>query len=126
MFVLFFLPASVLGYYALSLTPLHRLRLPFLILVSLIFYGRAQLSYVPLLLVSIVANYLVAVMITRNIAHQRAQRFWLTLGVIANAGALISLQYVRAVVGAVVGALGHPNPLDSIIAPLAISFYTFQ
>ena len=47
-FVLLFLPVSVLGYYLLSLTPLHRLRLPFLILMSLIFYGRAQMSYIPL------------------------------------------------------------------------------
>ena len=62
-FVLFFLPASVLGYYVLSLTPLHRLRLPFLIMMSLIFYGRAQISYIPLLLGSIIANYLIAAMI---------------------------------------------------------------
>jgi len=125
-FVLLFLPFSVLGYYVLSLTPLHRLRLPFLILMSLIFYGRAQMSYIPLLLGSIVANYLIAAMIARNMAHERAKRFWLALGVIANAGALITLKYLSAVVGAIVGTLGHTNPLANIVAPLAISFYTFQ
>jgi alginate O-acetyltransferase complex protein AlgI len=125
-FVLLFLPAAVLGYYALALTPLHRLRLPFLILISLIFYGRAQMSYIPLLLGSIVANYLIAVMIARNMANERATRFWLTLGVFANAGALISFKYLSAVVGSIVGALGHANPLANLVAPLAISFYTFQ
>jgi alginate O-acetyltransferase complex protein AlgI len=125
-FVLLFLPFSVLGYYALSLTPLHRLRLPFLILMSLIFYGRAQMSYIPLLLGSIIANYLIAVMIARNMAHERAKRFWLALGIIANTGALVSLKYLSAVVGAIVGTFGHTNPVAGIVAPLAISFYTFQ
>jgi D-alanyl-lipoteichoic acid acyltransferase DltB (MBOAT superfamily) len=125
-FILFFLPSSVLGYYVLSLTPLHRLRLPFLILMSLAFYARAQMSYVPLLLGSVGANYLTAAIITRNIAHERAKRFWLTLGVIANTVVLISFKYLNAVVGAISGALGHSNPLANIVAPLAISFYTFQ
>jgi alginate O-acetyltransferase complex protein AlgI len=125
-FILLFLPISVLGYYALSLTPLHRLRLPFLITVSLLFYGRAQASYVPLLLVSVIANYLAAVMIVRNTDHERAKRFWLALGVIANAGALISLKYLSAVVGTITGVFGHDNPIGGIVAPLAISFYTFQ
>jgi alginate O-acetyltransferase complex protein AlgI len=125
-FVLLFLPASVLGYYALSLTPLHRLRLPFLITMSLIFYGRAQMSYIPLLLGSIIANYLVAAMIARNMAHERAKRWWLALGVVANTGALIGLKYLSAMVGTIAGTFGHTNPLAGIVAPLAISFYTFQ
>jgi alginate O-acetyltransferase complex protein AlgI len=125
-FILLFLPFSVVGYYVLSLTPLHRLRLPFLILMSLIFYGRAQIRYIPLLLGSIIANYLVAAMIDRNMAHERVKRFWLTLGVISNAGALIGLKYLSAVVGTLAGAIGHTNPIAGIVAPLAISFYTFQ
>jgi alginate O-acetyltransferase complex protein AlgI len=125
-FVLLFLPFSLVGYYVVSLSPLHRLRLPFLVLMSLFFYGRSQISYIPLLLGSIVANYLIAAMIARNMAHERAKRFWLALGVIANAGALISLKYLSTVVGTVAGSLGRPNPLANIVAPLAISFYTFQ
>lgn len=75
---------------------------------------------------SIVANYLIAAMIARNKDHKRAKRFWLTLGVIVNAGALISLKYLSAVVGTIARTLDHPNPLANIVAPLAISFYTFQ
>jgi alginate O-acetyltransferase complex protein AlgI len=125
-FVLFFLPVSVLGYYVLALTPLHRLRLPFLILMGLVFYGRAQLSYVPLLIGSIVANYLIASMIVRNTAHERTKRAWLALGVIANTGVLVSLKYLSAVAGTIAGVLDHANPIAGIVAPLAISFYTFQ
>jgi D-alanyl-lipoteichoic acid acyltransferase DltB (MBOAT superfamily) len=125
-FVLLFLPASVLGYYAVALTPLHRLRLPFLILMGLFFYGRAQLSYVPLLLGSVISNYLIATMIARNMDHERVKRVWLALGVIANTGVLLGLKYLSAVVGALAETFGHTNPITGIIAPLAISFYTFQ
>ncbi len=125
-FILCFLPVSILGYYNLALTSLHRLRLPFLIVMALVFYGRAQLSYIPLLLGSIIVNYILAVMITRNMTHDRAKRFWLTLGVVANTGLLLGLKYLSTVVGAVTGTFGHANPIAGIVAPLAISFYTFQ
>lgn len=125
-FVLLFLPASVFGYYFLSLTPLHRLRLPFLIAMSFGFYGHAQRIYIPLLVGSIIVNYLIAVMIKRNMAQERRKQLWLAVGVIANAGALISLKYLSVVVGTVAGTVGHPNPFAGIVAPLAISFYTFQ
>ena len=49
-------------------------------------------------------------MIVRNMAHERAKRLWLALGVIANTGALISLKYLSAVVGAIAGTFGHTNP----------------
>jgi alginate O-acetyltransferase complex protein AlgI len=125
-FVLLFLPASVIGYYVLALTPLYRLRLPFLILMTLIFYGRAQLSYVPLLLGSIITNYIIAALIARNMADERRKRVWLAFGIIGNTGALLGLKYLSAVAGTIVGTFGHTNPLGGIVAPLAISFYTFQ
>jgi D-alanyl-lipoteichoic acid acyltransferase DltB (MBOAT superfamily) len=125
-FVLAFLPAAVLGYYLLALTPLHRLRLPFLILMSLIFYGRAQIGYIPLVLGSIVVNYGFAVMIARNTSQDRAKNAWLTLGVVANTGVLLSLKYLSPVAGTIAAASGHVSPVGNIVAPLAISFYTFQ
>jgi D-alanyl-lipoteichoic acid acyltransferase DltB (MBOAT superfamily) len=120
------LPAAVLGYYLLALTPLYRLRLPFLILMSLIFYGRAQIGYIPLVLGSIVANYGCAAMIASSAGRERAKNAWLTLGVVANAGVLLSLKYLSPVVGTIAAAFGHASPLGNIVAPLAISFYTFQ
>src|SRR4051812_37973210 len=116
-----FLPAVVVGYYCLALTPLHRLRLPFLILMSLLFYGRAQISYVPLLLGSIGANYAVALMISRNAEREGTKKFWLTIGVIANTGVLLALKYLSAVVGTIAAGMGHRSPLGNIVAPLAIS-----
>jgi D-alanyl-lipoteichoic acid acyltransferase DltB (MBOAT superfamily) len=120
-FVMAFLPAVVVGYYFLALTPLHRLRLPFLIVMSLIFYGRAQLSYVPLVLGSIVVNYGCAIVIARSAGRER-----LILGIVANTTVLISLKYLSPVVDTIATSLGHSSPVGRIVAPLAISFYTFQ
>jgi len=125
-FFLGFLPAVVIGYYLIALSPLHRLRLPFLIVMGLVFYGRAQISYVPLVLASVVANYSIAVLIARDAARETTKSIWLTLGILANTGLLLSLKYLSAVVGTIAAALGHPSPLGNIVAPLAISFYTFQ
>src|ERR1700679_2032653 len=98
-FVLAFMPVAVFGYYCLALSSLHRLRLPFLIVMSLIFYGRAQLGYVPLLLGSMIVNYGVAFLIAKNADQAGAKKTWLTLGVVANAGALIGLKYLSTVSG---------------------------
>lgn len=125
-FFVVFLPAAVLGYYLLALSPLYKLRLPFLIVMGLIFYGRAQISYIPLLVGSIAANYFIAVMITRSADREGAKKAWLTFGVVANTAVLLCLKYLSAIVGTVAGSVGHANPISHLVAPLAISFYTFQ
>jgi D-alanyl-lipoteichoic acid acyltransferase DltB (MBOAT superfamily) len=124
-FLLIFLPFVLIVYYFLSLTRLHPLRLPFLVAMTLLFYARAQPRYVPLLLLSIVVNYLIAVLIVRS-AGPRAKQIWLILGVVANTATLLYLKYFAAVSGAVSGFFGVSNPFSNIVAPLAISFYTFQ
>jgi D-alanyl-lipoteichoic acid acyltransferase DltB (MBOAT superfamily) len=121
-----FLPATLAGYYILSLSAFHRFRLSFLILMSLLFYGRAQSKYLPLLLLSGLANYFIAGRIIKNSENPAAKRRWLLLGVTANAGALLGLKFLSPVLGSLTAAVGLPNPLGNIIAPLAISFYTFQ
>jgi alginate O-acetyltransferase complex protein AlgI len=125
-FILAFLPAAVLGYYLLALTPLHRLRLPFLILMSLVFYGRAQVRYIPLVLGSIIVNYGFAAMIARNASREGPKKAWLTLGIVANTSVLLCLKYLSPIVGTIAAAFDHASPLGNIVAPLAISFYTFQ
>src|SRR5271168_2469768 len=109
-FVLAFLPATILGYYFLALTPLHKLRLPFLILMSLIFYGRAQISYVPLVLGSIFLNYGCAAMIAKNASRDTTKNSWLIFGVVANTGVLLGLKYVGPITGAIAAISGHSNP----------------
>ena len=65
-------------------------------------------------------------MIARNMASDRTKRAWLTLGVVANTGILVSLKYLSAVLGPLPGTSVTQVQLAEIVAPLAISFYTFQ
>jgi alginate O-acetyltransferase complex protein AlgI len=125
-FILAFLPAAVFGYYILALTPLHRLRLPYLILMSLIFYGRAQIGYVPLVLGSIIVNYIIATRIAKNEGRDGAKKAWLTIGIVANTGTLLAFKYLSVVAGVLAATIAQPSPVGNIVAPLAISFYTFQ
>lgn len=124
-FLLFFLPCVLAGYYALSLTRLHPLRLPFLVGMTLLFYARAQPRYIPLLLASLLANYLIAVLIVRS-ADPRVKRVWLVLGVTGDTATLLYLKYFGVVSGTVAGLFHATSPFINLVAPLAISFYTFQ
>jgi D-alanyl-lipoteichoic acid acyltransferase DltB (MBOAT superfamily) len=124
-FLFAFLPLVLILYYSLSLSRLHSLRLPFLVLATLGFYAHAQPRYVPLLLVSIIINYLLALLIVRT-DNSKAKQRWLILGVSANTATLLYLKYFSVVSGAVCGVFGASNPFTNIVAPLAISFYTFQ
>jgi D-alanyl-lipoteichoic acid acyltransferase DltB (MBOAT superfamily) len=84
------------------------------------------MSYVPLLLTSVAVNYFIASMIVRDLRNRRSADVWLLLGVILDAGLLLSLKYLSTIVGTALGAVGRANPIAGIVAPLAISFYTFQ
>jgi len=124
-FLFLFLPVVLLGYYAISLSRLHSLRLGFLVVATLLFYARAQPRYIPLLLASLAVNYGIALLIVRTESAQ-AKRNWMLLGVVADTGLLLYLKYFGAVSGAIFGAFGKSSPFLDLIAPLAISFYTFQ
>ncbi|PZU11789.1 MBOAT family O-acyltransferase [Sphingomonas sp.] len=121
-FILVFLPVALIGYHVLAASPLHRLRLPFLILMGLGFYARSQVYYVPLLLGSVLFNYLLGVGIARTADRPATQRLIVATGVIVDAGLLLYLKYFAAIFN----SIAAPETPLHIIAPLAISFFTFQ
>ena len=88
-FILCFLPVSVLGYYALSMSPVHRLRLAFLVAMSLAFYGRAQMHSVPLLLGSVTFNYVIARLMVKYRDRPGLMKGLRTFGVTVDAGLLL-------------------------------------
>jgi len=124
-FLFTFLPIVLLGYYAISLSRIHSLRLGFLVVATLFFYARAQPQFIPMLLESLAANYGIALLIKRAESAE-AKRNWMLLGVIVDAGVLLYLKYFGVVSVPFYNALGEPSPFLDLVAPLAISFYTFQ
>lgn len=124
LFLFGFLPVTLAVYYLLALTRLHPLRLPFLIVATIGFYARSSVHYLPLLLGSVLANYLIGVAITRS--SRPAAKVWLWVGVIANLAILVWYKYAPAMSAGVSDALGIDIRLAQMALPLAISFYTFQ
>jgi D-alanyl-lipoteichoic acid acyltransferase DltB (MBOAT superfamily) len=124
LFIFCFLPFAVVGYYAIALTRLHSLRIPFLILATLIFYARGAPQFTPLLLASVVGNYLFGVAVARSQGALR--RAILTFGVVINVSLLLYFKYSNFLILNINGVVGANMPLIKLVLPLAISFYTFQ
>ncbi len=120
-FILGFLPAAWLGFFALGTRGLHKLAVIWLALASLFFYGWWNVTYVPLLLGSIVVNYFIG----RALARQRNRKL-LVAGVAANLVLLGYYKYAGFLVQIADGISGAAFPIPYIALPLAISFFTFQ
>ncbi|MGY4801568.1 MBOAT family O-acyltransferase [Teichococcus aerofrigidensis] len=120
-FILGFLPIVLLGFFVLAGTGRQRLAGVWLTLASLVFYGWWDPQYVPLLLGSMVANYVLGGYLLR-----RPSRLVLVLGIAANLILLCYFKYMGFLVGAVDDAFGLGWSVPNIVLPLAISFFTFQ
>ncbi len=90
-----------------------------LILASLIFYGAANIEYVPLIIVSIVANFVIGKQSYRN-------RVWLLLGIALNLALLGYFKYSVFFLENINVVFQSSFFLKSIALPIGISFYTFQ
>jgi alginate O-acetyltransferase complex protein AlgI len=126
LFIFGFLPIVLL----LTYLPGHRAKLAkaLLTLASLAFYAWWKPIHLPLLLGSIVFNYLVGDRIqqARAAERDRAVKAWLIFGLVADLALLGWFKYANFVADNVAGLFGTESPLPHIVLPLAISFFTFQ
>ena len=114
-FIYLFLPLTLFLYF---LSP-WRAKNYVLLVVSLVFYGIAQPSLLPLMLGVSLANYIFGLLIYRAKSEKRADIYtW--LAVLLNAGVLFVFKYF----GLFVRLLDLP--IDAPPLPTGISFYTFQ
>lgn len=119
-FILIFLPLCVVGFY-LAARLSQRLAIALLLLFSLIFYGVWNPIYLLLLGGSIIANYALGQCLQRNPSKMLAG-----LGVSANLLSIAYFKYMDFFIETANQALSLSLPLQHIILPLGISFFTFQ
>ena len=118
-FLLLFLPVVVAVYYMVARHA--ALRLWWLLAASLLFYGYWDARLVPLLLGSILVNWLVA------LAYRRfGQGAWIVAGVAFNLGLLGVFKYADFFAETAAGLGGFAHAPWNIVLPLGISFFTFQ
>ena len=117
-FLLVFLPAALI-IYALA-DPYPRARMPVLLALSLVFYGYWDVRFLPLLIASILVNWLAAKW------YVATKRGWIiTAAIVLNLAALGFFKYMNFFAETVT-AFGLPAGPFSIVLPLGISFFTFH
>lgn len=125
-FILGFLPITLLGYFALGAFDRRAAKF-FLLVASLFFYGWWSVPYLGLLLVSIAGNYAVGAAILAAREENPRRAAWLVgLGVTANVALLAWYKYSVFIAGNISAVTGLDLAMETVVLPLAISFYTFQ
>ena len=121
-FLAFFLPA-VIGLYFISQNP--KWRNGVLVAFSLLFYAWGEPQRIFLMLISIVINYICAIMI--SCAENKTQkRIFLVAGLAVTVGMLVYFKYFAFFVNSIAAVFGAENPVEAQSLPIGISFFTFQ
>lgn len=127
-FIFAFLPVTVIVYFLLNRFRYVFIANCWLALSSLLFYSWWNISYLPLMLGSIVFNYTVGRLLQGIRADSSNRRKRKTLLVVGISGNIILLGYFKYADFFLINLSeisGHDWPLLELILPLGISFFTF-
>lgn len=125
-FILFFLPVALLVYFGLNHFGKETLAKVFLIGMSLWFYAYFHLSYLAILLSSIVVNFGLSKLVYSPKVSLLGRKAILTGGILLNVGVIFYYKYFNFFLENVNWIFGEDYVTKSILMPLGISFFTFQ
>jgi alginate O-acetyltransferase complex protein AlgI len=130
-FLFLFLPAIIILYFLSPKKIIFRNSL--LLFASLFFYSWGEGSYIIVMIVSIIINYVVGRLIFSNLDNNRKKaKLYLAIGITLNLAILFHFKYINFAVDIINSAilllgsnhfLGLEKPVH---LPLGISFFTFQ
>lgn len=119
-FLIVYLPITLIGYYQLAKRINNSAAKSFLIVASLYFYSYWNIDNLPILLTSILANYLFGYFLSIN-----RSKLILTAGIAFNLLFLGYFKYTDFVLQNLNILVGTSFELQSIVLPLGVSFFTF-
>jgi len=122
-FVLLFLPCTLFLYYFLNRINKYTLAKVALVLMSLWFYAYFRLSYIFVILASILVNYVVAGMMKQK---KDKAKIFLVLGIVLDILLIFFFKYLDFTLENINFLFKCDIPLMKILMPLGISFFTFQ
>ena len=128
-FIFMFLPLSFFIYFYLNKKRMTEASKAFLVFASLFFYSWWNIAYLPLILVSMLFNYVLGNQLSKFAPTNKnccSKKSLLTFGVIANLGLLGYYKYSDFFLENFNTLFSEDVPLLHLALPLAISFYTFQ
>jgi D-alanyl-lipoteichoic acid acyltransferase DltB (MBOAT superfamily) len=121
-FILFFLPVTLTGYFLLNRLGRNTWAKAYLLAASLWFYGFFNYSYLPVILSSILVNYAAVWLM-----QQRKRRgMGLAIALIFDLGMLFYFKYYDFFISNVNTVFRSSFNIRNIVLPLGISFFTFQ
>ncbi|MFV0562308.1 MBOAT family O-acyltransferase [Malaciobacter mytili] len=126
-FIFAFLPFTFFIYFYLNKKRLTKASKFFLVASSLFFYSWWNPIYLPLILISMIFNYVIGTSLTKNKEYRKvSKKQLLTISIVANIALLGYFKYSDFFISNVNFVLGTEIALLCLALPLAISFFTFQ
>lgn len=123
-FLLFFLPLCLIGYFFLNKTGIRTIALLELIVMSLWFYGYFNYKYLLILCGSIFMNWIISRMLIKKSTIDH--RIYLAVGIICNILLIFYFKYYDFFISNINEAFKLSFEMKNILLPLGISFFTFQ
>jgi len=120
-FLFFFLPITIIGYYLIR----SELKNMFLLAASLLFYAWGEPKLVLLLVASILVNYLLALRIEPRRERSSGKAYVIAM-LLWNFGVLFYYKYLAFTLVNINAAFGTSISVPDIALPLGISFFTFR
>lgn len=121
-FILCFLPITWLLFILCGRFGQRNISLAFLALASLVFYGYWDIDYIPLILSSVIINYVFGGLI---LAQPKSKKVLIT-GILFNIALLCYYKYTNFFIDNLNEISGSEINIRKIALPLGISFFTFQ
>jgi len=125
-FILAFLPITLLGYYLINRTKKYGLGMAWLSLASIVFVGYLNPYYVPLTLAAVLIGYFFVMLVSEQKYSVKKRKTIVTLGIIVHLAILFYFKYFNFFIENMNLLLGKETEALNILLPLGISFYTFQ
>ncbi|MBQ6373129.1 MAG: MBOAT family protein [Clostridia bacterium] len=123
-FLFYFLPVTLVGYYLLKRW--RKATNVFLSVMSLGFYAFGAPKFFPIMMASIVVNWLFGLWVDRVRGDRRLSKLALTLMVVFNLGLLGIFKYLMFLMNSLNLWFSLRLPVPQITLPIGISFFTFQ
>ncbi len=125
-FVFLFFPIVVLGYFLLNSFKKYEIAKVFLIAASLYFYGYFNWSYLLIIVLSIVLNYIFSAILLSKECNNVLRKLIFAVAMCLNIGSLGIFKYYDFFIGNINAVFNMSLSLLNILLPLGISFFTFQ
>jgi len=128
-FIFLFLPISFFVYFYLNRRRLILASKGWLVFASLFFYSWWNIAYLPLIMVSVLFNYMISNAMTRHEKNGVAlfsKKILFHIGLFFNIGLLAYFKYMDFFIDNINILFDSNFPLLHLALPLAISFFTLQ